>query len=299
MKMLRTVTAGAAVAMMLGGNGCFRSTKLVRKTQAPDMYKSAPVEVLEQEICSRDKSIQSLRANVLVTARTGGGRTGKETTYTSLKGYLFLRKPNDLRVILQVPIEGSRALDMVSSGGRFTMVNATFGHGDQWRTGSNVVTSPSKNGLENLRPPVFFDSLMVPCVAKDEFVAVNESTRILPSPDKKRTDIEEPDYDLAILKRKMPGKFLQTGRVIHISRVNLLPYEQDIYDDQGRVVTRAMYERYQKTGDVDFPMTITIDRPLEQYSLKIEITKLALNDTFENDQFVLKVPDGVKVQEMK
>jgi outer membrane lipoprotein-sorting protein len=38
---------------------------------------------------------------------------------------------------------------------------------------------------------------------------------------------------------------------------------------------------------------------LDEYSLKIEVTKLTLNQTFEADQFELKVPDGVKVQEMR
>lgn len=298
MKMFRGVTAVAAAALMLGGGGCFRSTKLVRPTQAPEVYRTTSAEFLEQQICERDKAIQSLRANVLLTAKVGGGRTGKETTYTSTKGYIFLNKPDSLRVILQLPILGSRLLDMVSKDGQFLLVYNIPGKGEFWKKGSNVVTSPSKNGLENLRPPVFFDSMLTPCVTPDQYVSLNESTRILPAPDKKRVDIEEPDYDMVISKANQ-GHVLKTVRVVHISRVTMLPFEQEIYNDKGEVETRATYDKYQKFGDIDFPMLITMERPIDQYQLKVEITKLTPNEKFDADQFVLKVPDGVKVQEMK
>jgi len=292
------VTWMTAVALTLGASGCFRSTKLVQQTQAPDFYRSASVDELEKQVSDRDAAIRTLNASVLITASTGGGRSGKVTTYTSFRGYIFVRKQSDLRVILQLPVIGSRALDMVSDGKTFTMVHATAGHGDVWMTGSDTVTKPSPNGLENLRPPVFFDSLLVPGVTPEELVSVNESTRILASTEHKRVDIEEPDYDLTVSKVKT-GHILQTLRVIHISRVTMLPYEQDIYDDAGHVVTQATYDKYQEFNGVQFPTVITIKRPLDEYSLKIEVTKLTLNGTLDDDQFQLAVPAGVTVKKME
>ena len=108
--------------------------------------------------------IKTMNAAVLITASTGGAKEGKVTEYTSFKGYIFVQKPANLRVILQLPVVGSRALDMVSDGKTFTLVRASLGHGDLWTQGSNTVTKPSKNGLENLRPGVFLDSLLVPGV---------------------------------------------------------------------------------------------------------------------------------------
>jgi outer membrane lipoprotein-sorting protein len=37
---------------------------------------------------------------------------------------------------------------------------------------------------------------------------------------------------------------------------------------------------------------------LDEYSLKIEVTKVALNEAFDSDQFVLAIPAGVTVQKM-
>ena len=72
------------------------------------------------------------------------------------------------------------------------------------------------------------------------------------------------------------GNVLHRRRVIHINRVDMLPFQQDIYDDHDRVETVATYEDYKDYGDQKFPSTITIKRPLEEYSLKIVVTKLTL-----------------------
>lgn len=289
------VSALAALILMGGLTGCFRSTRLVQRTMAPDVYRSAPVEILEKEVSDRDAAVKTLNAGVLITASTGGGTTGKVTTYTSFRGYIFVRRPSDLRVILQLPVIGSRALDMVSDGKTFTLLIPPR---NKAVVGTNAVTTPSKNGLENLRPSVFLDSLLVPGVASDQYVNLTESTRIMKSPDKKRTDIAEPDYDMTIAKIKS-GNVLQTTRVIHISRITMLPFEQDIYDDHGRVVTEATYDNYKDFGGVQFPMLIVMKRPLDEYELKVEVTKLALNQELEDDQFELKVPEGIKVETMK
>jgi len=283
------------VLLSAGLTGCFKTTRLVQKTLAPEMYRSAGVDTLQKEVSDRDAAIQTLNASVLITATTGGGRTGKVTEYTSFRGYIFVRKPHDLRVILQLPVIGSRAMDMVSNGENFTLLIPPR---NKAITGTNAVTKPSKNGLENLRPAVFFDSLLVPGVAPDEYVALNESTRLVPVVGKKNEDMEEPDYDLAIMKQK-DGKVLQTLRVVHINRVNMLPYRQDIYNDDGQIVTQAKYDKYQTSGGQEFPTLITIERPLDEYTLKVQITKLTLNEKLEDDQFELKIPAGAVVQKME
>jgi len=293
MKILRAFSI-AGVMAATGLTGCFRTVHVVQRTMPPEMYRSAPVSVLEQEISDRDASIQTLNASVLITASTGGGKEGKVTTYTSFKGYIFVRKPRDLRVILQLPVLGSQALDMVSDGQRFTLLIPPRSKAIE---GSNTVSKPSKNGLENLRPGVFFDSLLVPGVSPEEFVSLTEATRLLASQEKHRPTIEEPDYDLAVLKQKQ-GNTLRLERIVHISRVTMLPFQQDIYDVEGRVVTRATYERYETFNGIQFPTLINISRPIDEYALKVDVTKLTLNQKLEDDQFELKIPPGVTVQHM-
>src|SRR5579875_434180 len=198
---MRRAVAGAVLAVLaVGLTGCLRTTRLVEKTVPPSMYRTTSVEVLQKQISERDSAIHTLNASVLITASQGGGTTGKVTTYTSLKGYIFVRKPGDLRVILQVPLLGSRGLDMVSDGKQFKMLLNSPLTGRKAIVGTNEVTTPSKNGLENLRPSVFFDSLLVPGIAPEVYVSLTEAQRILPPAAKHKPAIEEPDYDMDVMK---------------------------------------------------------------------------------------------------
>ena len=109
--------------------------------------------------------------------------------------------------------------------------------------------------------------------------------------------IAEPDYELEVLKHGT-GNTLHTARKIFISRITLLPFQQDIYDDKNEVVTSATYDKYQEFNGIEFPMEINIKRPIDEYTLKLQVTKLTLNQPLENDQFELKIPPGVTVQKM-
>jgi len=285
------------LAMAAGLTGC-STTRLVLKTQAPTNFETKTVEQVEKDVSDRDAAIKTLNASVLITASTGGSKEGLVKEYTSFKGYIFVQKPANLRVILQVPVFGSRALDMVSDGKTFTLMHATASQGDVWMQGTDKVTKPSKNGLENLRPDVFLGSLLVPGVEADEFVTLTESTRILRPEQKHKDAIAEPVYELNVMRTKS-GNVLRVERVVKISRVTGLPFEQDVYDDGGAVVTQAKYEAYQPFNGQQFPTVITIRRPKDEYSLKINVTKLTLNETFDADQFELKVPEGVVVTKLE
>ncbi len=296
MRNLRALSV-LVVAMTGGLTGCFSTTRRVLKTEAPTVYQTASVEQVEQQVSQRDAALRTLKAQVQITATTGGSKEGKLKEYTSFTGYIFVQKPADLRVILQLPLIGSSALDMVSDGKTFTLKRASS-HGNVWMQGTDKVTTPSKNGLENLRPAVFLDSLLVPGVHPGEFVTMTESSRVLQEDLHHKTETIEPDYNLTVLKTTT-GNILHVQRVVRINRVTMLPYQQDIYDDKGEVVTQATYEDYQTYGGQQFPAVITIRRPLDEYSLKIDVTKLTLNRTFEADQFELTIPPGTTVQKLQ
>ena len=284
------------VAMTGGLTGCFSTTRIVLKTETPAVYQTASVEQVVQDVSERDAAVKTLKAQVLITATTGGSKEGKVKEYDSFTGYIFVQKPANLRVILKLPLIGSSALDMVSDGQTFTLKRASS-HGDVWMQGTDKVTTPSKNGLENLRPAVFLDSLLVPGVASDEFVTMTESSRVLHEDAHHKTETIEPDYNLTVLKTSS-GNILHVQRVVRINRVTMLPYQQDIYDDKGELVTQATYENYQTYAGQQFPALITIRRPLDEYSLKIDVTKLTLNEVFEADQFELTIPPGTTVQKL-
>lgn len=280
---------------LVGLTGCFSSVRQVARVQTVGTYRTSTVQELEAGISQRDAAVHTLNASVLITAATGGSKEGQVKTYTSFRGYIFVQKPRDLRVILQLPFVGSRALDMVSDGKTFTLMIPPRHRAIQ---GTSEVTKPSKNGLENIRPAVFFDSLLIPALAEDEYVALTESTHVLEPAHGRKAEVDEPDYELSVYKVSS-GRTLRQERVVHISRVTMLPFQQDIFDSQGQVVTQTTYANYAAVGEMQFPRLITIGRPLDEYSLKVEITKLTLNEPFPADQFELKIPPEMRVEHME
>ncbi len=276
--------------------GCY-SVKIrpVQKTVVIDHVRDVPLEDLLKTVQANYDAVQTIYAKVQITASTGGAHAGEIKEIPTFSGYMFLRKPSDLRVLLQVPLLGSTALDMVTDGKQFKL---DIPPKNKAVTGPEIVTNPSTKGFENLRPNIIRDALQVPPVAPDEYVALTESSRILPSETKKHEMIEEPDYDLTVLGPKV-GHVLERRRVIHMDRINLEPYEQDVFDSAGRLVTVINYSRYTRFGDIDFPTLINIRRPIDEYSLKIDIGKLTLNQKLDDESFVLEIPKDRPIQTMK
>jgi outer membrane lipoprotein-sorting protein len=302
------------LSLPLGLSGCYKTTRIVQQTTAPPVVRVASAADLVKRLNGNFDAIKSFNASVTIAASTGGGRTGKVTDYTAFKGYILMRKPSDLRVILQVPAFGSVAMDMVSDGKNFKLIVPIQ---NKARIGTDQVKYRSRNSLENLRPGIFFDSILIRSVGTDEFVALTDSDRPLPADPKTHIVPLEADYDLAILGHASDagtsaksnddtsranddgtGNILITKRVVHYSRQTLLPYRQDIYDDAGRIVTIVNYSNYQPYGDIEFPTEIDITRPFDEYALRITITKLTPNQTLDDEQFHLEIPAGMTIQNM-
>lgn len=293
---MRTFPSYLALMLLPVLTGCLTRTHTVRKTRPAAIIQNASLDQLLTRMNAQDDAIQTLNATVEIAASTGGARTGEIKEHSSLRGYIFLRKPGELRVLLLLPLIGSKALDMVSDGKTFKLLIAA--PKARAVVGANEVTEPSKNGLENLRPFVFFDSLLVKKLGPAQVVSLTQDVRVIESSDRKKDLVEEPDYDIEILEPPQ-GQTIHTERVVHVSRANLLPYQQDIYDKSGHVVTRATYSGYQKYGQIDFPSVIVITRPMDEYSLTLTVTKIAFNEKLEDDQFELKIPDNIPVQHVK
>ena len=289
-----TTAASLGLASLLGG--CRYTTRHIDIPKVAPVVQIATLDQVVDRIDAQVDAIKTLNASVSIAVSTGGAHTGGDIKdYTTLSGYIFVRKPQDLRVVLQIPVLGSRALDMVSDGTKFTLYLPTKSRA---LTGLDVVTTPSQNSLENLRPGIFFDALLVRSIDPGQFVSLTESSRTMEPESRRHEAILEPDYDLTVLKQ-ISGQRLQRLRVVHINRVDLQPYQQDIYDEAGRIVTTVQYSSYQRFGDLRFPTQIVINRPADEYTLKITVTKLTPNQKLDDDQFQLQIPETITVEKMK
>jgi hypothetical protein len=107
-----------------------------------------------------------------------------------------------------------------------------------------------------------------------------------------------PEYNLSVMRPSPGNREHQPIRVIHIHREDLLPYQQDLYDDHNNLETQVIYGRYVDFGDHKYPSTVTIKRPMELYQVVLTVEKVTENMPLSDDQFQIKIPEGTKIQNL-
>jgi len=268
----------------------------VPQATMPANVLSAAPEQLVDSINKQYDAIDSLNATVTFTATQGGNVKGSETTYTSFSGYILLRKPESLRVIGFLPVVHTRAFDMGSDGRTFKL----------WIPPKNKVVEgtnteprpPSANTFENMRPYIFVDSLLIRKIGPQDLLLPTTDSPTGINPKTKKLEFQ-PEYLLTVAQPIRSGSnILFAKRVIHVSRIDLRPIEEDIYDQNGQIQTQATYGPMQRFGDQHFPGTITIKRPIDQYQIMITFQKLIINQPLNDEQFQLTIPEVTPVQKL-
>jgi hypothetical protein len=280
--------------------GCLSHTRKLQQPKLAGPVMNADVLDLVSGINKRYDGVSSITATADFSASVGGAHRGKQTDYTSFRGYILFRKPQMLRVLILVPVLHTHAVDLASNGTTFTLLIPPKNRAIE---GNNSVTKASANPLENLRPNLFTDTLLIPAISPSQIVSViHESTTTLDR--KTKQLVELPQYDLTVLSEVSPvgsppvARVAKPWRVIRFSRINLQPSEQDIYDTNGDLETQVVYSSYQDFNGTQFPATIAINRPIDEFRLTLTVEKVTLNQPLSDDQFEIKLPTGVRVEKM-
>lgn len=298
--MRRLCLTFTAALLLPALTGCLSHTRKLRQVTLAGPVMDANALQLVNGVNHRYSQINSLTATVEFTPSVGGERKGKQTVYTSFTGYILIRKPEMLRVLILVPVLHTHALDLASNGKTFTLVIPPKGRAIE---GSNAVGERSSNPMENLRPNVFVDSMLIQSITPQQIVSIIQESSTALDPKSKHL-VETPEYDLTVLS---PPPASATGaiavakplRVIRFSRLTLLPVEQDIYNNSGELVTQVHYGPYQNFSGTNFPSTIDINRPLDEYRIHLAVTKLVVNPTLSDEQFHVTVPKGYQIEKLK
>jgi hypothetical protein len=286
---LRTGSVFLLMALVFPLSGCLFRTRKVDRQLSTAPLKAATQEELIQFVNSQAAKLQSLQATVDIDASVGDEKNGQITDYKEIRGYILARKPAMLRMIGQLPIVRNTAFDMVSDGREFKL---WIPPKNKFVVGINSVESiQPQRRLENLRPQHIYDALVLREINSDEIAVLENGFETVL--DSKKHRVEQPDYQLAVILRGPNGWYL--SRKIAFSRTDLLPHRQQIYDQQGNVVTDAHYLDYKDYSGILFPGTIEIEMPRDDYDITLSIVKLELNRPLTDDQFALAQPPGAEV----
>src|SRR3954471_11742346 len=273
--------------------GClFRSHSVERKVSTA-VLKDATKEQLIERINAEAAKIQTLNATVDISPAVGGSKKGKVTEYQEIRGYILVRKPAMLRMIGLFPIVRNRAFDMVSDGETFKV---SIPVKNRFIVGRNDVIHPSGSALENIRPQHIFDALLLHEIDPSKEAAFLEAGTEQVEDPKTKKKVDEATYEIGVLDRDPDPKIgWYLSRRVIFSREDLLPHRQIVYDKFGSIATDAKYDDFQIYDGVNFPSTIDIWRPQEEYSIILKMVKLKINEPLDDEKFDLPQPAGSQV----
>jgi outer membrane lipoprotein-sorting protein len=291
MRRLSPLGTIAILLAVIPTSACLLRTRPVEekysKTPLLESSQQGLIDALNQQA---DK-IQSMQATVDIDSSAGGVKKGQVTDYKEIRGYVLARKPAMLHMIGLLPIVRTKAFDMVSNGKNFEL---WIPPKNRFVMGSNDVETTNPNQpMESIRPQNIYDALLIRPVDPDNEIAVLENSYEILH-DAKQHPILQEDYELVVIRKKNEKDAVLSRKIV-FSRTDLLPRRQYIYDDQGKLVTDARYAEYKEYEGVKFPSRIEIDRPQEEYDIKMNILKLDINKPLTDEQFTLEQPAGADV----
>ena len=294
---MRVVRRAAVMALGLPLllSGCLVSRRKLPVPRAPAVVQTAQPEQLAKQLDDTWSGLQSLNATVYMKATVTRAQKGESSEYPSIRGIILLKKPDMLRVYGRVPVVGTRLLDMTSDGKNFTL----------WIPSKNeAIEGPaaesqdrSANQLENLRPGFFFDSMVIRGLEPGDEYYVTSDVNTVEDAAKKHLFLE-PEYLLNIVRRKTNSHELAPVRVVHFHREDLLPYQQDLYDEEGTLRTQVFYGPYAEFGGHRYPTSITIKRPVEELQLTLSLEKISVNVPLPDEDFRFTLPEGTTIRRL-
>lgn len=258
----------------------------------PAVVQSATPQELVARLNQRWDSLQTLYAKVEIQATQLKTKEGLAETLPESDGWIFLRKPEMLRVTGNYL--GMRAIDIVGDGKTFTLEIPLK---ERAIEGSYTSKEKAQNPLYNLRPGFFFDAIFVEGLKTEDHYSVIANTETVEDVTKKHL-LSVPEYILNVARLKPGSSEMTEVRVVTFHRDDLLPYKQDIYDDEGNLQSEVRYRKYRNFGSVQYPSSITIECPAADAEIVLTVIQLKENLKLPDGAFQLQLPPGIKTEHL-
>jgi outer membrane lipoprotein-sorting protein len=234
------------------------------------------------------RGVQSVNATLELKPIAGSKYTGVIDEYHEVKAFLLASRPYNIRMIGQAPVVGKTVFDMASDGQNFEVYVPSK---NKFLTGPVLLERPAKNPIENLRPQHLVDALLWPEIRKEEAVLFEEFN-----------DEAARYYVLTVLRGGYRTEIL---RKVWFDRADLHVARMTMYGPKGALLSDVRYADWQgvaatdvQSGNaplIEFPRTIRIDRPHDEYRLDMGVTKISLNEPLDADRFKMEAPAGVEI----
>ena len=268
------------ILLLLFPASCISRKRVLPEEQRLLPAKPATRAELVQELEARSNSIQTLQGTVSLDLSGGGAKSGVLTEYHQTTGYVVVDRPKQIRFKVVAPIVLSTIADMVSDGRQYRV---SIPVKNQFLVGDVNAPANSKTALANLRPQHLLDGLFIdvrPYLNKAQVKSVLEEA----------VQGRRSYYVFSFIN--IGGSEAQLMEKLWIDRTDMQVSRKQVFAKDGRLETDVEYLDYQSESTESFPQTVVIQRPLEEYTLKMTFQKAAFNQKLADDSFNLERPEG-------
>ena len=263
-------------------------------------------------------SIQALRASRVLIQFIDVESKDK---YRTADAILAVQRPDKIRLVVQVPVTGTRIAEMVSESNHFKVAiyldtakrfltgtnNADYSH---WKT---RLGEKQQSALVNARPFHFTDALMMgPLRLKDPGYAYSLEEALVEETDtrpnaKKNARVLRSFYVVSEVALNKPGEggAARTLRRFWFDRTNgLLFTRQQLFDEKGSMSTEVHYSTYQKLSEDNpqlWPTVVLVSRPYDNYAARLTFAsgRVDVNpDDLSPNAFVLENKENLPVTDL-
>ena len=272
--------AVSAAACSCGGK--VKTTKVVPPAARPVAREATEEELLDR-YNAEAHSLQSINATLELKATGGTKYTGVIDEYHEVKAFLLASRPYNIRMVGQVPVVGKTVFDMTSDAQTFEV---SIPPKNKFLVGPVSWSRASAKPIENLRPQHLIEAVLWPEVRKEE-VALPEEFN----------DESGRYYVLTILRGGYETEIL---RKVWFDRSDLHVVRLQSYGPKGALLSDVRYANWQPLqmpvpGLTEYPLSIRIDRPRDEYRLDMTVTKVTVNESLAPDRFDLQPPAEAEV----
>ena len=241
----------------------------------PKRYIPSPPDRLysQQELLSileiRNKAVNSIEGK-LSSSIISGGENRKTTEL------ILIKKPQHLRMDILSPF-GSPVLTMATNG---EDINLQYHSRNRFFSGK----AGDPNMAAILSPSLNIEELVLILTGGIPLITFDES--------KSTSTWEREGYRLSLQNETTRQDILFDGK-------GLYPLTSTIYDRQERTLLSVTMGKYKGVDGFDFPSTINLFMPLEDYEMKVRYSRVALNENLELEAFSLSPPEGVFIESLE
>jgi outer membrane lipoprotein-sorting protein len=283
--------AGLLVILSVASGCGIKRTVKIEVPRKILQAKTASFSELIDIVGEYDK-IRSVSGRLRLTFTSGKWESGKLDKYREAPGYILLRRPDDMHLVIQNPLTKTAELDLLSTGDDLRV----------WIPSKNEFYV-GKNSAKELVAENLPNSPIIPIRTAPIFEAILTRSIGIDSPEirvslKDTADASAKYYELQTYKEGKTFRIYPV-RNIWIERSALTISRQQIFLEDGQMASDIVYSNVISVDGFSLPLKIYLDRPLDGYTLNMEFKTWEVNKDLPDNAFVLTPPPGAQVVHLK